>query len=55
MNQGYNIQITPELYSQHVYELHQEEINQVFRHYFGIEDTDFITTYHETYKDANKR
>lgn len=36
--QGINIQITPELHSENVYQLHEEEINQVFRNHFGIDD-----------------
>lgn len=49
----FNIQITPELYSENVYQLHEDAINEVFRNHFEIGDANFIATYHETYENAN--
>ena len=53
MNQGFNIQITEQLYVQNLYELHEEQVNEIFRNHFGILSVDFVATYHETFEDAN--
>ena len=53
MNQGFNIQITPQLYTENVYNLHEDEINQVFLQHFGIDGHMFKATYYETYEAAN--
>eukprot|EP01084_Bolivina_argentea_P301774 520717_1 len=53
MNEGYNIQITPQLYISNLYESYANDINEVLSDHFSFDHTKFISTYHKTYDSAN--
>ena len=52
MGQGFVFNITPELFAQNIYQIYAEQVNDIFRAHFRIDDRNFMATYHKSYKDA---
>ena len=53
MNQGFNVQITPDLYAHNLYKLNFNKINHLFRHDFDINNDKFVAKYYKQYEEAN--
>ena len=53
INQGLIFNISEDLFAKNIYQLREEQVNDVFRNHFEIDDHALIAIYHKKYEDAS--